>query len=196
MEELLNSISVVFKKYGIKRVTMSDISQEIGVSKKTLYQYFKDKKNIIELIVKKESSSDDEYLQNIIYFYSNPIEQLLAICKYFSGKFYNLNPSVIYDLNKYYFFIWNDNYKESKTKINSFIKKNLKKGIEQGYFLNNINIDSTAFYFMIGLDINIYSLYCNELKVNPQEKFNSYFMYYLRGISNEKGIKYIQNKIT
>ena len=47
MNNLLNNISTLFKKYGVKSVTMDDIASEFGISKKTLYQHFENKTDVV-----------------------------------------------------------------------------------------------------------------------------------------------------
>jgi len=49
--ELIKKISLLYQKYGIKSFTMDDVANELGISKKTLYQYFNDKADLVKQIV-------------------------------------------------------------------------------------------------------------------------------------------------
>ena len=51
LEKILVKVSGMYRKYGIKSVTMDDVAHELGISKKTLYQYVKDKSDLVEKVV-------------------------------------------------------------------------------------------------------------------------------------------------
>jgi TetR/AcrR family transcriptional regulator, cholesterol catabolism regulator len=99
MDELINEISNLFKKYGIKSVSMDDVAKEFGISKKTLYQHFENRDEIVYRVAQYELKNEYEELQKLIGLYSNAIDQLLNISKYLLGKLQNLNPSLTYDMN-------------------------------------------------------------------------------------------------
>ena len=106
MHELIIKISNIFKKYGVKSVTMDDIAHELGISKKTLYQHFENKNDIINKVAQYEMKNECDELAKLCTLHSNAIEQLLMISKHIISKLYNLNPLLTYSMNKYYPLIW------------------------------------------------------------------------------------------
>ncbi|MBE9468906.1 MAG: TetR/AcrR family transcriptional regulator [Bacteroidetes bacterium] len=191
MDELITKISKLFKKHGIKSVTMDDIAREFSISKKTLYQNFKNKNEVIEKIAQLEFKCELEDLENICHSHANAIEQLLALSKYLANKLNNFNPSLTYDLTKYYPLIWKKFNKKRKKQISSLINQNIQTGIEQDFYHKNIKSDIITDFYMFKFDINGFESY-NGLKENFDEIFNTLFVCHVRGISNNKGIKYIE----
>ncbi|NTW32950.1 MAG: TetR/AcrR family transcriptional regulator, partial [Bacteroidetes bacterium] len=51
MEEIIKKVLELYMKFGIKSVSMDDAARELGISKKTLYQYFKDKDELVKKVV-------------------------------------------------------------------------------------------------------------------------------------------------
>jgi len=195
MDKLKIKISQLFKKYGIKSVTMDDIAREFGISKKTLYQHFKNKNDVIEKIAQLEFKTELEDLKNICHSHSNAIEQLLALSKYLANKLHNLNLSLTYDLSKYYPLIWEEFITKRTKQISSLINQNIQTGIEQGYYQKKTKSDIITAIYMFNFVINGFESY-NGLKENFDEIFNTLFVYHVRGIANNKGIKYIEKQFS
>lgn len=195
INELLDKISILFKRYGIKIITMDDIAHELCISKKTLYQYFKNKSDVVEKFARFELKSELDQLKNIYQSQSNPIEQFLTINRYLTDNLRNFNPSLNYDLNKYYPKLCNELSIQRKTQIILIIKQNLHSGVEQGLYLKSINPDIISSFYMMGLEAKVFELYFNEFKENFDEISDTLLIYYIRGIATDIGIKYLQDKI-
>jgi AcrR family transcriptional regulator len=195
MDELVTKISKLFKKYGIKSVTMDDIARKFGISKKTLYKNFKNKNEVIEKFVQLEFNTEVNDLEKICHSHSNAIEQFLALNKYLANKLYNLNLALTYDLSKYYPLIWEEFNTKIRKQISSLINQNIQIGIEQGFYHKNIRSDIITAFYMFKFDINAFESY-DGLKENIDEIFNTLFVYQVRGIANSKGIKYIEEQFS
>lgn len=82
MDELLVKISILFKKYGTRSITMEDIAKELCISKKTLYQHFENKYDIVLKIGNFELENERIELEKQIENQKNEIDQLLIISKF------------------------------------------------------------------------------------------------------------------
>lgn len=193
MNEVICEISNLFKKYGIKSITMDDIARELGISKKTLYQHFENKEDIINKVAQYELKSERDELSQLYTIHPNAIDQLLLISKYIVSKRYNLNPSLTYSMNKYYPLIWGKFLKQRKEYILTLLKQNFQTGMQQDIYLKNINIDIiTGFTFFL-LDNKIFEIYEEGLNGDYDNMFNALFMLHTRGIASNNGIKYLEN---
>ncbi|MBN4066049.1 TetR/AcrR family transcriptional regulator, partial [Candidatus Amoebophilus asiaticus] len=105
-EQIIKESLSLFLKYGIKSITMDDVSRELGISKKTLYQVVSDKSELVDQTTKCFIENDRHAILDIINSYENVIEQLVQICNYCSDVLRNMNPAVIFDLNRYYPDVW------------------------------------------------------------------------------------------
>ena len=96
--EFLKSASEVYLKYGIKSVTMDEMARQLGVSKKTIYQFVKDKNDLVEQCLVLTHLEEDEAIQAIIDSHENAIDQLLGISKFIIGELQKVHPSIFFDL--------------------------------------------------------------------------------------------------
>ena len=99
---ILNKVKVLYSKYGIRSVTMDDVSRELGMSKKTLYQYVKDKTELVDKIVDLEIDRYGCFFDSLSSQNLNAIEELFEVQKIVSKMLREHNPSQNYDLRKYY----------------------------------------------------------------------------------------------
>jgi TetR/AcrR family transcriptional regulator, cholesterol catabolism regulator len=192
--ELIKKITDFFYRYGIKSVTMDDIAKELCISKKTLYQYFKDKNDIIEQIVSYHIETIQCDLVSLYDDSDNAIDVLLIVSKYISDQLQRIHPSVTFDLQKYYPEAWHRHTEYRKTRMINDIKKNMEIGIQQGFYRNDFNTDIIARFYLARIE----NLLHNEELIKDysfDELFNSLFIYHIRGIANKKGIEYLENKI-
>jgi AcrR family transcriptional regulator len=194
MNELISKISNLSNKYGIKSVTMDDIAKEFCMSKRTLYQHFKNGDEIVYKVAQYELKNECKELQKLIGLYSNAIDQLLNISKFLLRKLQNLNPSLAYYMNKYYPKIWEKLVSQRKGCIHKIIERNFQIGIEQGIYKENFNTNIIAIFYTSILDIKAFDMYDDVLKGDFDKLFNALFMYHINGIANNKGIEYLERQ--
>ena len=195
MNELISKISNLFKKYGIKSTTMDDIAKEFGISKKTLYQHFENRNEIIYKVAQYELKNEFDELDRLFSLHSNAIDQLLFISKHIASNLHSLNPSLTYDMNKYYPEIWEQLVSLRKEYILKLIKRNLKVGMKQGIYRRNLNTDIIAVFYTFLLDIKGFEMYNDALNEDFDIMFNTLFTYHIYGIANKEGIEYLEKKL-
>ena len=101
-DTILTAVAALFLKYGIRSVSMDDIAHHKGISKKTLYQYFEDKNDLVKQVTTMLLEERmKEYLEATDCS-SNAIEELFSIAKLMRKHFRELNPALMYDLQKYH----------------------------------------------------------------------------------------------
>jgi TetR/AcrR family transcriptional regulator, cholesterol catabolism regulator len=193
-DELISRISELFKKYGIKSITMDDIAKELGISKKTLYQHFENKNDIVNHLTQNELKSEYEELYKLFKQHSNAIDQLLVTSKYIARNLRFLNLSLTYDMNKYYPHIWGKLISQRRESILNLISQNLKTGIEQGLYQRNLNTDIIAVFYCSLLDVKGFEIVNDSLNEDFDKMFNTLFMYHIHGIANNVGIEYLEKQ--
>lgn len=193
MNELISKISNLFKKYGIRSIAMDDIAREFCISKKTLYQHFNNKKDVIYKAILFEQESELTELDKLCSLHTNAIDQLLTMSKYIVNKHRKLNPALIYDMNKYYPQILEKSTSQRKEYIRMLIKRNFEIGIQQGLYRENLNIDVISILYM--LSIKEFEVYKEELNGNFDKVFGTFFMYSIHGIANDEGLKYLEKQL-
>jgi len=185
----------LFMKYGIKSVSMDDISQQLGISKKTLYQHFKDKADLVYKVVTYFNCEHDKIMLEILQSELNAIEILLLVSKHTLEMLKSLHPPLLFDLRKYYPEITKDIIISKKSDVFNKIKSNLLKGIEEGLYRSDLNPDIIASLYIKRLDDVFFEKDFYAIDYPQHEVFKQLFIYHLRGIVSSKGLKYLETKM-
>ncbi len=195
----LNQILALFMKYGIKSVTMDDIAKELGVSKKTLYKYFKDKNAIVSTLMKMDLNSEMQKLSSLTNSSTNAIEETFAFSQVLIEKLKTVNPSLMYDLEKYHPKAWSLFINHKRVDVFNCIRANIERGIDEGFYVSIINAEVVAKLYSEKIDL----IFNQEIfplgKFSVEEVYTEMIEYHLRGIVNEKGRQYLiekKNKLT
>jgi len=173
---------------------MDDIACELGISKKTLYQHFENKNDVILKVTQYELKSECDELNKICILHSNAIYQILVVSKYLVCKLHNLNSSLTYDMNKYYPQIWEKLNNQRKEYLLALIKRNFQIGMKQGIYQKNLNIDIIAALYTFLLDIKGFEIYNDGLNADFDKIFKTLFIYHIHGIANQEGIEYLEKQ--
>lgn len=195
-ENIITTSWEMFFQFGIKSVSMDDIASKMGISKKTLYQYFANKKELIEEACKYDIANPKFSFQSASLQKLNAIDQYLEFFEFVNQMISLRCDSLDYDLKKYYPEIW-ESFKNKKIEL--FYKEitiNLKQGVKEQLFRSDITIEYIA-KNLVSFYLNLASM---EYRVfNDHEIFNTNMhreltIYHLHGICTQKGIDYFVNK--
>ncbi len=123
---------------------MDDISRHLGISKKTLYQYFKDKNELVKEITKSVIEDRQQEYDEVAQGADNAIEELFLMSKCLRKHFAEINPALIFDLKKFHAEAWDVFVEYEHVTVFESIKANLEKGVKEGYYRKDINIKVLA----------------------------------------------------
>ena len=185
----------LFKKYGIKSVSMDDIAQQLGVSKKTLYNFFCDKAQLVKKVIGEYNCKTDEKFNNVISQKINAIDKLLEVSKYLIEMLKEINPVIMYDLKKYYPELMKELVDDRREHIFENIKSNIVKGISEGLYREDMDADIISSIYVSRMDDAIFEGKSYQKDYDQEKYFREFFTYHIRGIASAKGIKYFENKI-
>ena len=192
-EKILHKASEMFLNLGFKSVTMDDIASELGMSKKTIYSHFPTKLKLVQATTFFVLDNVNEAICSILSADLSPIEEVFAIKSIVNNQLKNEKSSPHYQLQKYYPKIFKQLKDKQFESVNECVINNLKRGIDQGFYREEINIDLiTRFYFSGNMSltnndifpINTYGV--SELK-------DAYLEYHIRAIATEKGLQTLIN---
>ena len=177
----------MFRTYGIKSVTMDDISRANGISKKTLYQYFDNKSDLLKKGIILQNEEEKRELSICKEQSQNAIEEVILISRYVNKLLQSINPSAVYDLQKYYLDHFNLMRSLHEQYIFNMIKENLREGITEGLYRKDININVVAKLYGgtadLILDTNLFPI--GEYKRSDLHR--EMMKYHLHAIISEKG---------
>jgi len=185
---ILTKATEMFLSLGFKSVTMDDIASEMGISKKTIYQRFSTKPELVKQATLELFESISCEIDSIRALKKDPIEELFEIKKIISNHLKNESASSIYQLQKYYPKIHATLKKKQFEKMDDCLIKNLNEGIKLELYRNEINVEAIGRFYFAGLtslkDVDLFPTNTFDSK----DLQNQYLEYHLRGICTSKGI--------
>ncbi|MFB6455858.1 TetR/AcrR family transcriptional regulator [Chitinophaga sp. Hz27] len=143
-ERIMEAARKMFRSYGVKGVTMFDIARECGISKKTLYEHFEDKQSLIRESMNELLNDHIQFAEKNHSDSANAIEELVNQMQFIRSKARTLNPVMLFEIEKYHPETWKIVQRFQSDCILTGIKDNLKRGMNEGIFRKNLNLEVTA----------------------------------------------------
>ncbi len=187
-ERILATARDLFMRYGCKSVTMDDIAKHLSVSKKTIYQFYQDKDEIVNTFAQTQLGCEMDCMSSIIREAENPIDELVRLSRYLKQTFSKMNPALLFDLRKYHSEAW-QMFTEYKHKvIANQIRDNLRRGIQAGLYRSDIHIEILTRLrleqIQLQFDTNLFPPSSSTLPGGAQSMEHFY-----PGILTEKGLE-------
>jgi len=186
-EDIIDTSLKLFMRYGVRSVTMDDIAREIGISKKTIYQHFRDKNEIVSLAAENHLGCEIELMDSIKKQADNAIEELYLTSRAMRNSFKNLNPAILNDIMKYHKEAWKHFVDFKSDYIYKSVAKNIEKGIEEGYIRPEVSIDILATFRVSQVELGF------SEDVFPKDRFeftevqNQIFDNFVHGLLTDAG---------
>lgn len=191
-DKIINKASNMFMTLGFKSVTIDDIANEMGISKKTIYQHFATKPILVKEVTTHVFNTIATGIDEICKISKNPIEELFDIKNFVSDYLKSENSSAVYQLQKYYPKIHNTIKQMHLEKMEECIIQNLKRGMEQGLFRKEIDPNIVGRFYFSGISG------CKDNELFPVDRFDAAYVhkefleYHLRGVGTPKGIEILE----
>lgn len=191
-ERIKEQARALFVKYGIRSVSMDDIASSLGMSKKTIYNSFADKDELVLEIIDAEIVKMKLDCEYSVTGSENAIQEIFMTMDQIQTHQKQMNPTVVFDLQKFHhqafakFMVYKNNF------LLEVIRQNLIRGIREGLYREDVNIELMSRYrletVMVPFNTDLY----------PQEEFNladvtlaiqEHFIY---GLATQKGFSLIE----
>lgn len=190
-ERIIAKAGDLFFLYGIKSVSMDELAFSLGISKRTIYENFRDKEEILLSLLRDLQNKHRQVFGSLITNTSNVVEIFIKIIE-IQQSAPICNAKFFEDIQKYYpranEFIEDDVDKKKESLV-----KFLQNGITQGYVREDLNVEVTAFLMEQGSSIYIRATYLEKPPFTYSELFYTMMINFVRGILTEKGIKIIDD---
>jgi AcrR family transcriptional regulator len=143
-DKIVSGAADMFMRYGVRSVTMDDVARELGMSKKTLYQSFENKDQLVMDTCRMHISQEMDAFGTIHNSAENAIDELHQLTSCMRLSMQKINPSLLFDLQKYHPDAWQIFLDFKFNFIQNQVKENLERGIEEGFYRREINADIMA----------------------------------------------------
>jgi AcrR family transcriptional regulator len=188
-EQIAQAAEDLFMAYGVRSVTMDDISRKISISKKTIYQYYRDKDEVVCLVTKRVLQKEKEKMLAIKEVAQDAIHEIFLLSQYLRKHTQNVNPSILFDLQKYHQNAWKIYLSFKENVFIDELKATLYRGISEGYFREDIDVDILAQLRIMEIQM------AGDQDIFPQDKFDfknviiQLFDHFMQGVLTENGRK-------
>lgn len=186
-DKILDTATELFLNLGFKSVTMDDLAEEMGMSKKTIYSHFKNKTTLVEQCTLHLFQRIAQGIGCICDQGKNPIEELFEIKRFAMMNLKDEKSSPQYQLKKYYPKIYSTLHQKQFEVVRDCVQSNIARGMELGLYRKNLHVDFIArIYFAAMTSLKDDSLFPRH--TFPMAKLmDEHLEYHLRGIVTPEG---------
>ena len=140
-ERILGKAHELFNRFGFRRVTMDEIATKTGMSKKTIYQSFTNKDEIVDAVVEHLLQKSSMTCEENATKAENAVHEIFLNIDMVQELMLEMNPAVYDDMEKYFPAVFNKFFQYKYKYIFQQVQRNLEKGIEEGLFRSELNVD-------------------------------------------------------
>lgn len=191
---IIEEADKLFCQYGFKSVTMDDIAKHLGMSKKTIYQHFSDKDELVNILIEDKLTTQNCEMKEHVTKAENAVHEIFLAIEDLNELLNNMNPKLFYDLQKYHSKAWLS-FREFKEKsLGESIAANLERGINEGVYREDLNKDILTQMRLEQVDLlfNQHDHYTKN-KYTIAQVIIEITQHFLYGVCNDKGLGYIKH---
>jgi AcrR family transcriptional regulator len=193
-DRIIEGAAELFKTYGIRSVTMDSLANQLGMSKRTIYEVFSDKDELLMGVLTKLAQKQKEQVKKVLDESENSIVAIFRMLEINREYFQDMSPVFQADLKKYYNDVLMTKSDASEMPDYRNHQQVIENGIKEKLFRKDINSDlANRCLYNLGRSIIDNDLYPYEL-FSRRDVIKNIFINYLRGISTSKGLDLI-NKL-
>jgi TetR/AcrR family transcriptional regulator, cholesterol catabolism regulator len=192
-QKIVEEAAVMFRTYGIRAVTMDMLASHLGISKRTIYEVFRDKDELLQGVLKWMKEKQAETMKKIFNESENVIEAIFKMLDMMGNHFQNMSPAFQMDMKRYHNEMLRDPDGQVEFPFSSSNSEIIKRGIKEEIFRKEIDVDITNRCLLEVAKMS------NDKTVFPPDNYMSkdvvrtFYLNYLRGISTTKGLELINH---
>ena len=190
-ERILEKTHDLFMRYGIRAVTMDEIATQLGISKKTIYQFFTDKDEIVEAVTEQEVHSSQMECKRFQEDSENAVHEIFIAIEQMEEVLKAMNPLIMYDLEKHYPKAFKKLRDHKYRFMYQMIRENLDRGIKEELYRPEMNADIIAKQRIESAFLAFNQDVFPHNKYKISEVGNELGLFFLHGITTAKGKKMI-----
>ncbi len=193
--ELIAGAALLFMRLGIKAVNMDDLAQQLAVSKKTLYKYVKDKRELVHLALDWITTEQARMMELLVDYPGTAIDADFEMMRQTRAMLKDLHPSVLFDLEKFYPRAFAAMTEHRDRVIQSAVQRNLLRGQQEGVYRSDIHPGVVAQFFVALAHLTSQPRQLEAAGCPIAEFHIQSFQYHIRGIASEQGLAQLEAKL-
>jgi len=190
-QKITEEAAKMFRTYGIRAVTMDMLAENLGISKRTIYEVFRDKDELLKGVIKWMTQKQREVITKYFNESDNVVEAIFKMLDLMTDHFQKMSPAFQMDMKRYHRIILDNPDEIQDLPYYSNNSEILSRGIKEGVFRDDIDVEITNKCMLEVVRMS------NDKDVFPPDDFTNkdiirnFYLNYLRGISTPKGLDLI-----
>lgn len=186
-ERIKQKASDLFMQYGLRSVSMDDIANGLGISKKTIYQYYADKDELVDAFIDEKINHNQSCCQLDKDASENAVHEIFLAIEMMMEIFSSMNPALLFELQKYHPAAFEKFYKHKNDYLFTVIRDNILRGIKEELFRSDIKVDILARFRVESMMLPFQPDFHTKTKYKLFEIEEELLMHYLFGLVSERG---------
>ncbi len=182
----------LFMEYGLRSVSMDDIASSLGMSKKTIYQYYADKDELVVAVVSEVILHNQACCDADRQSADNAVHEIFLAIDMMTEIFRTMNKSLLFDMQKYHPAAFDKFLKHKNEFMYKVVYENLEKGIREELYRPEINIRLLSRYRVECMMIAFNPAFSESVGLKLAEIQQELTLHFLHGLVNAKGHKLIK----
>ncbi len=187
-DRILNKTYELFTKFGFHKVTMQEIADSMGMSKKTLYKFFEGKEQIIREIIENKKCDIDNYLEKL---WANGnldfVEKISSMMNFIRTQLPNMRGPLFEDLKKNLPEIWMEINESRKKYIREKYSRLIREGIKKGSVRKDLDEEVVMLVYINAIHNILVPEILSELPLTAEQVFDTIVSTLFMGIFTEEG---------
>ncbi len=189
----------LFMQFGLKSVSMDDIATKLGISKKTIYQFYADKDALVDDVIQSLIQHNQQCCDIDQQKADNAVHEIFLAMDLIMEIFRSMNPSLLFDMQKYYPMAFQKFSNHKNNYLYSIIKKNLIRGVAEELYRPDLKIDIIARFRVESMLLPFNPEFHTKVKQNLADVEEEITLHFLFGMVSPKGyklaVKYQQDRL-
>jgi TetR/AcrR family transcriptional regulator, cholesterol catabolism regulator len=191
-QRILATADELFRKYGVRSVTMDDLAKHLAISKKTLYQHYTDKDALVLKITDETIRRIDRDMEMIRTESDNALDETVRILHYMRGLLQSFQPTFLYDLQKYYPTSYKTFAEYRERNMKNSILFNIRRGIKEGLYRKEVNPEIVARLRLQQIEGCMNPVMFPPSMFNMVDVAHQSLLLFLHGLVTDKGHKMLE----
>lgn len=193
-EKWLKRVEELFLRFGIKSITMDDVARELGISKKTLYQFVDSKDDLVHKMLTLHIDQEKTTCKMLFGAAGSALEEMYLVMEGDMQQLKQMKTNILHDLQRYHHEAWQKVTEYQHGFLYQVVKNNLERGIREGLYRTDFDVDIVTKLHISGS----IQLFNEDIFPHTQYKyeqvFREYMLHYLYGIVSETGLALLKRK--
>lgn len=185
----IEKIALLYREHGIKPLSMDAIATLIGLSKKSLYNYFESKEKMVDAVFQFHFKRLRDGFSTIVSEKINAIDKLLKVSDLLYHFYGSFSEPMLEDLRQFYPYLSHKNKDTYQKHLATEIEHNIQEGIQQGLYIKTFDVQLITHHFVLSLQLLLTEQSLPNNKITPATAYKQLILYHIRGIASNRGMQ-------